>query len=250
MPYITNAQKEWARWCDLSSAVHQICTADRCDEASAVQQLQLAIADGNVRVSWADKPMQYVDEPIFDSIMPPTDASWWLNHAKIDLYQQVPQEDGPDVEGLVRDDWCLAPWYAGRQNFPAEHCSVLDWIDENRDARIEMVLEHRIRFRPLLVWGPALNELWGRPRPIQSTNSEASSGEKPPQPRRSASEVQIRQVLKKIYADPTNNRPNVNRAWDLLKATLPNARRKPVMDILSEPEFKDQRRGPGNQRKS
>src|SRR5580698_8682625 len=114
MPYVTNAQKEWARWCDLSFAVHRICTADGCDKESALQQLRLAIADGNVKLSWGDRRSRFVDEPIFDTLTPPTNAWWWLNHAKIDLEASAwPDEDGPDTTGLVRDDWCLAPFYAG-----------------------------------------------------------------------------------------------------------------------------------------
>ena len=232
MPYITNAQREAASWCDLRFAVRQICTADNCDQDLALHQLRLAIADGNVRLSWADRPRRYVDEPIFDSISPPTDAWWWLNCAKIDLYEQAALEDGPDVEGLVRDDWCLAPRYAGRKNFSAEHCSVLDWIDENQNARLKKVLEDRLRFRPLLVWGPALNEFWGWPWPIRPAESEASSGKEQPQPRQPpASPAQIREALIKIYADPSNNRPNVNGALKLLRSVLPNARKLSAVEI-------------------
>jgi hypothetical protein len=61
MPYITRAQKEWLNFCDLSFAIHQIRTAENCDETAAMHQLLLAIADGNVRVAWADRPSRGED---------------------------------------------------------------------------------------------------------------------------------------------------------------------------------------------
>ena len=55
---------------------------------------------------------------------------------------------------------------------------------------------------------------------------------------------------KKIHADPVNDRPNMNEAWNLLKGKLPKARRSMTMEILREPQFANQRRSPGNQPKN
>ena len=57
-----------------------------------------------------------------------------------------------------------------------------------------------------------------------------------------ASEKQIREVANKIYADPVNDRPNMNEAWDLIKKELPNARRARVWEVLREDAFATQRR--------
>ena len=64
------------------------------------------------------------------------------------------------------------------------------------------------------------------------------------------SPARIREELRKIYADPVNDRPNMNKAWRRLHAKLPNARRHSVMVILNEPEFGNRRRGPGRQPKT
>ena len=149
MPYVTNAQKEWAQWCDLSSAIHQIRTADNCDEPSAIQQLRLAIADGNLKVKWGDRRKRYVDEPVFDSSDPPVEPEWWVNHAVFNLEDEAwPEGDGPALKGLCRDDWCLAPLYLGGVRSD-EQSAVWNWIEQSRNARLLLVHEVRVRFRPL-----------------------------------------------------------------------------------------------------
>jgi len=251
MPYITNAQKEWAGWCDLSSAVHQICTADSCNEASAVQQLRLAIADGNVRVSWADRPMHYVDEPVFDSITPPTNRWWWLHYAKIDLDAEAwPDEDGPVRNGLVQDDWCLAPLYLGTisraEGSPVEKWAAWDWIEEARKTRLQIVFDARIRFRPLLVWRLNLDAIWGGPRP--TAKSSGDKGADLPV-RRSAPDSQIEQFCREMYAQHCDDPPNVNRAYELARKKFPHTSRKKIRDdILRRPEFAALRRRAGIRR--
>ncbi len=94
----------------------------------------------------------------------------------------------------------------------------------------------REMYRPLLVERSAMQKLW----PLSSHRHQRRrlSTAK-------ASKAQIRKTLKEIYADPSSDSPNVNKAWDLLAARLPTARRKLVMDILKEPEFATQRRSAG-----
>jgi hypothetical protein len=91
----------------------------------------------------------------------------------------------------------------------------------------------------------AVRELW----PLPDCPHKGSRRTVPQPAGRPAPEAQIRQALRKIYADPTSNRPNVNKAYDLLKRSLPNARKASVMSVLDEAEFADQRRNPGNQPK-
>ena len=79
-------------------------------------------------------------------------------------------------------------------------------------------------------------------KPISDISSRRSS--------RRASKEQIREVANKIYADPVNNQPNMNKAWDLIKRELPNARRANVWEVLKEEAFAKQRRSAGNQGKA
>jgi hypothetical protein len=106
-------------------------------------------------------------------------------------------------------------------------------------------------YRPLSVERSAVRKLWPLPsyRHEGSRQAVSQAAGQQRQNKRPASEAQIREGLRKIYADPSNDSPNVNVAYDLLKLELPNARKNSVMQILKEPEFKDQRRDPGNQPK-
>ena len=109
----------------------------------------------------------------------------------------------------------------------------------------------RKEYRPLLVKRSAVQELWRLPkyRNKGSRQTVSKPAGREHQRQRPPSKAQIRQELRKIYADPRSDRPNVNKAYNLLRVSLPNARRKSVMDILKEPEFAGQRRDPGNQPK-
>jgi hypothetical protein len=64
-----------------------------------------------------------------------------------------------------------------------------------------------------------------------------------------ASKTQIRKVANKIYADPVNDRPNVIKAWELIKKELPDAKRDRVLEVIKESAFASQRRPAGNQSK-
>jgi hypothetical protein len=83
-----------------------------------------------------------------------------------------------------------------------------------------------------------------------STGNGLRPREHQAQARREESAARIRAELEKIYADPVNDRPNMNEAWNLLKGKLPKARRSMTMEILREPQFANQRRNPGNQPKN
>jgi len=238
MPYVTNAQKEWAHWCDLGFAVRQICTADGCDEATAVQQLRLAIADGNVRVKWGDKSERYSDEPPFDSSEPTTDEWWWIHHAEFDLDETAWHDEYGELKGLVKDDWCLAPFYRLTGTSP-----VLDWINERRESRLNVVLEDRVRFRPLLLWSPNIDTIWGWPWPVQES-PEAKPTDLPV--RRGASRDRIIEACREVYAEHRDDPPNLNTAWKLVREKLPGTPRHLIRDdVLALPEFQSLRRERG-----
>jgi hypothetical protein len=104
-------------------------------------------------------------------------------------------------------------------------------------------------YRPLLVERSAVRELWRLSNERRKGSRQIVSDSAGQQRRmlKPASQAEIRQALRKIYADPNSNRPNVNEAYKLLKRSLPNARKGVAMPILGEPEFKVQRRPSGNQ---
>lgn len=106
-------------------------------------------------------------------------------------------------------------------------------------------------YRPLLVERSAVQKLWplSNHRRKDSHQADLRPAHQPRQQRRPASKSQIRQVLREIYADPTNDRPNEENAWKLLQPMLPNARRRMVREVLGENEFDSQRRRRGSQPK-
>jgi hypothetical protein len=106
-------------------------------------------------------------------------------------------------------------------------------------------------YRSLLVERSAVQELWplSNQRPQHSHQADSRPAPQPRQQQRPASKSQIRQVLREIYADPTNDRPNEENAWKILKPMLLNAKRDRVREVLLEDEFASQRRPRGSQRK-
>jgi hypothetical protein len=81
-------------------------------------------------------------------------------------------------------------------------------------------------------------------------SSEPASELSSRRPSLPASKEQIREVAKKVYADPVNDRPDLNKAWYLIRKELPNARRARVREVIREDAFAKQRRAAGNQGKA
>ena len=272
MPYVTNAQKEWAGWSDLSSAVDRICAADDCEELAAAGQLRLAIADGNVRTSWADQQKRYVDSPVFDTATPPTNARWWLNQAEFDVRgRAISEEDEPERIGLVKDFWCLAPLYTGEIG-SVEGGAVWKWIEESpslRNTRLSIALD-RVRFRPLLIWFPNLDALWPLParggRDIQQVKaavyapaSSAPGGVAGSTPvhldsllptKRPVAMSEIIAACREIYKAHSDNPPNVNEAYALVRKMLKTTTRQKIREALNLREFTALRRKPGIRKRS
>ena len=87
------------------------------------------------------------------------------------------------------------------------------------------------------------------PNSIVSLNEVAKAAVgHPSRLKKSAGKAKIREGLRKIFDEAGDNPPNMNRAWDLLKLRLPDARRSRVREVLREPEFAVRRRGPGRKR--
>jgi hypothetical protein len=103
-------------------------------------------------------------------------------------------------------------------------------------------------YRPLLVERSAVQKLWPLANYLRKDYQRRDSHSADQQHQLSASKTQIRKGLRGIYAAPENDRPNQEKARVLLRAVLPNARKKMVYEILREPEFAKQRRLRGQRR--
>jgi hypothetical protein len=68
MPYISDAERERARWMTLAEAVAHVEERDRCDRHSALQQLCNALGDRKVRYKFED--LKWFD-------MKPEHADFW-----------------------------------------------------------------------------------------------------------------------------------------------------------------------------
>jgi len=102
-------------------------------------------------------------------------------------------------------------------------------------------MEGQPRYRGFLVDRDALQEIWP-PRELQPARVPADSILRP-------KKEEIRKIARELYAARNNDPPNLCQAERLIRDSLPRAGRKPVRDILAEPEFAKQRRRSGQRRK-
>jgi hypothetical protein len=99
-------------------------------------------------------------------------------------------------------------------------------------------------YRPLLVNRANVFRRWPAP---DAGSTRIAVGGTHRKPYGTASEVSIREAVRKIYGESHSKPPNVEEAWRLIKKELPNAARSKVREILNEPAFKDLRLRAGNQ---
>jgi hypothetical protein len=86
MPYLSLAKRERDQWRTLSEAVAHVCSIDRCDENAARQQIQDALADGELRpLRWEDRlpAPRHVGGVAVPFDDPPGAGAHWLS-AEID----------------------------------------------------------------------------------------------------------------------------------------------------------------------
>ena len=111
----------------------------------------------------------------------------------------------------------------------------------------------RKMYRPLLVERSAVQELWPLSSHRREDSSQTASGSNTqPQklPRRSVDDDEICSAARVIYRERENDPPNIPEAEPLIRQKLPGAKRNNIRLILSEDEFADVRRKPGNQPKN
>jgi hypothetical protein len=91
-------------------------------------------------------------------------------------------------------------------------------------------------------------EAIAQPNKTESSHraNSGSSTEKAPKGR--APKDKIRSELREIFADPKNDRPNDEQAWDLIRTKL-DVRRTRLREVLKEPEFADKQRRRGERKR-
>jgi hypothetical protein len=226
MPYVSKAARERARWMTLREALVHIASLENCSLRAAWQQLREAIIDNEVVAFWLDMGPhaqlmgggRFIDET-------PADRRFWES-ARIIF----------TGEGRILDD-------------PSLHSA---------EERLKLIGTRELRYRPVKIVREAVEKIWSETNvssdvpgrtAVSTCSPEVEHRPTAPQLLR-ATEAQIREAAREVYADPANNRPNMHKAWRLIKSKLSNARVPRVRKVLREDEFKKKRRGPGNQPKA
>ena len=135
MAYVSNAERERARWMTAAEAIKHIQKAASCGRDEAWIQLSKAIADGVVPTRWADvsfepstgRPGHYVEHYSDEDDVPPTSKWFWAG-------AWFRFSGG----GRVLDDPARRP----------------------RSVRRKLALSGRLEFRPLLVLRDAVDAIW------------------------------------------------------------------------------------------
>lgn len=208
----------------LREALAHIEMVEGCSLKAAWDQLGEAIGDHEVEVRWPHtltRTGAYDDE----DIGPSTDKRFWKSARVI-----------PTGGGKILDD-------------PA--CRA-------KDVRLKLIRAGELHYRPVFVRREAVERIWptanGTAEPRLPTADQIGDAEELASHSahrlfRSSTDEKIRQEARKVYADPANDRPNVNVADRLIRLKLPDVRSDRVMEILREPEFAKQRRKAGERRK-
>jgi hypothetical protein len=198
----------------LCEAVNHIQAVECTDQAGALNQLRMALGDGDIPTHWAADPLppgvySIGDPSPFSSDQVPTDAMYWL-HVLIVL----------DGDGRVIDQ----PFYR----------------DETQEPPLP-------RPRQLLLLRTRVFELW--PLSNHERKERGSTTQPKKLRRRKVEEDEIRRVARDIYRENENDPPNKPTAERLIRQRLGGGKRPDIRKILEEVEFHGVRREPGNQPK-
>ena len=135
MAYVSNAERERARWMTAAEAIKHIQKAANCGRDEAWIQLSKAIADGKIPNRWADvsfepstgRPGHYVEHYADEDDVPPTSRWFWAS-------AWFRFSGG----GRVLDDPARRP----------------------RSVRRKLALSGKRQFRPLLVLRDTVDSIW------------------------------------------------------------------------------------------
>ena len=219
MPYVSNADRERAHWMTLNETLAFIRAAEGCSRKEARRQLGLAVADQEVEARWPQKiHLQWADE-----VGPPASLEFWKSALFI-----------PIRGGMILND------PACRRNH----------------VRLQLFREGELHFRAVLFKGADVERIWGATN--RATESQASKDEIGHAGEADSSwthgldkegvSERIRQEARNIYADPANDRPNIDEAERMIRLKLGLTRSR-VRPIVEECEFERMRRKRGQRKR-
>jgi hypothetical protein len=213
MPYITKLEhlvadsREETRkeWMTLTEATHYIREKESCELHVALRQLVLAIGDAEVQVK------RSVLAP--HSTLGRISASKFRGNLKICL----------EGDGSVKTD----PNSERSSGLTIIIVSASVFCSDDDTAG-----EDELEYFPLLLRRSDVVRLWSGQAAAIDRQVRSTKVRNPP-----TSLSKIRKVTQTIYAEHSENPPNVNIAEKLIRKRLPGATRKQIRPILGEPEF-------------
>jgi hypothetical protein len=75
MPYISDAERERARWMTLTELIAHV-EREGCDRSAALKQIRNALGDRKLRIKWEKEPLR-LSQYILYAHQPPEGASFW-----------------------------------------------------------------------------------------------------------------------------------------------------------------------------
>jgi hypothetical protein len=219
MPYVPKSVKERAHWMTLNETLAFIRAAEGCSRKEARRQLGLAVADQEVEARWPHTiHLRWADE-----VGPPASLKFWKSALFI-----------PIRGGMILDD-------------PA--C-------RRTHVRQQLFREGELHFRAVLFKGADVERIWGatnratEPQAFKDEIGHAGEADSCWTHGLDKEEVseRIRQEARNIYADPANDRPNIDQAERLIRRKLGLTRER-VRPIVEEDEFEPMRRKRGQRKR-
>jgi hypothetical protein len=75
MPYISDAERERARWMTLMELIAHV-EREGCERSAALKQIRNALSDRKLRIKWEKEPLR-LSRYILYAHQPPEGASFW-----------------------------------------------------------------------------------------------------------------------------------------------------------------------------
>jgi hypothetical protein len=266
MPYIPKGEREQHDWMTLKEAISHIRSVDGCDEAAALQELRVAIADEAIAVRLRDtvpsgyglETFTFCELDLISALHPVLRRMFW-RHVPFDLYGDgyVATVD-PEQLGRARRAYNVdrtqpaAMTTCGNGSKTSDVLDVKSWANSflDRETCTNRILEQRSwtehdeliprrlyldRASILKIWDPSSSEA-----PLAEDVTRQREVKKP------ADKTAIRKAAREVY---NRGAPNINDAFDeiaeVLRGQFMKASRQRVREVLHEPEFETKRLGPG-----
>jgi hypothetical protein len=229
MPYVRKSElrreKSRKKWMTLTEATHYIIEKESCEVHPALQQLFLAIVDGEVLVKRGGV------HPDFTLGISPSEFQSAL---KICLKDEGSVKIDRDNKRFVIDPDSKKR----RLNITIVSASDFRPDDDDDWAEDDTAGEDPLDYDPLWLRRKDVTELWG-PRSAKSRNKRV-----PP-----ASLKAIEKEARKLHEERSDNPPNMAEAEVILRERVRGATRNLIRSVLRRPEFVKLRRPRGHQLK-